>query len=73
MQYLKVLNPVLQPEGRLEKKVIEKRVRVEKEPLENMLFRLFERQVRQLSFSSKPTVTSYCNVYCKAQFHKGLD
>ncbi len=33
-------------EGRPEKKIIEKRVRMDKEPLENLIFRLFERQVR---------------------------
>lgn len=32
--------------GRVEKQIIEKRVRMDKEPLENLLFRLFERQVQ---------------------------
>ena len=35
----------LQWEGGREKKVLDKRVRMEKEPLENLLFRLFEKQV----------------------------
>ena len=36
---------ITQMEGRGEKRIIEKRVRMDKEPLENLLFRLFERQV----------------------------
>ena len=45
-QIVEPANSLQQLGGRVEKQIIEKRVRMDKEPLENLLFRLFEQQVQ---------------------------